>query len=185
MMFLNVLVLAGSRFDRINKLFSDYWDCDDVFNWDPNDKYSYMGPECKLCKKTIFTEGINIVHNNISYWIYFDYSHINVNENSCCDYGIWKSSRNQDYFGMLQCSYCFGFFHRNKCSLSLSHKSYYQALKSRTWACPICVPIFVPEVLKQIELQIPLYDFLMKLFSLLSKVFISPWYVVLRGLIKS
>jgi hypothetical protein len=77
-----VLVLAGSRFDSKNKLFSDYWDYNNWKDWDPNDDESYMGPKCKLCKKSIITEGLNIVYKDICYWIYFDYSHVNVNENS-------------------------------------------------------------------------------------------------------
>jgi hypothetical protein len=77
------------------------------------------------------------------------------------------SNINED---MLQCSYCFDFFHRHACSLSMNNKSYFQALRNRTWACPVCVPIYVPQILKKKVASVSLHDFLTKLFSLLNKI---------------
>jgi len=43
-----------------------------------------------------------------------------------------------------QCSYCFNYFHRNDCSLTMSDRSFMKITASGAWACPTCVPEFIP-----------------------------------------
>jgi hypothetical protein len=125
----NVVILPGSAVDEEydllyrNATFED-WD------WDGECE---EGPKCGLCDKLIWFEGIDIVNKGTRYFVYF------MND--------FVDDRDRDHCGMLQCSYCFDFFHRRGCSLSMSDCSYMAVLKSRTWACPTCVPKFIPEII--------------------------------------
>jgi hypothetical protein len=163
----NVLLLPGRSLDVKNKLFASYSDIMDM----EIEKHS-----CKLCDKTIHHGALEIVYNDNRYWIYFE-SDLQNQVRDLQDLkeeldlqNLWCGHLEENFSGMLQCSYCLNFYHRDKCSLSMSDKSYFLALKIRTWACPTCVPEFLPNIHVSRVFELPLHDFLSKLFSLLSKI---------------
>ncbi|CAL8129809.1 unnamed protein product [Orchesella dallaii] len=60
----------------------------------------------------------------------------------CLESTSFNRSFASQKLGFLQCSYCFNFFHRHNCILSLSDKMYYEYKCSRSWSCPTCIPEF-------------------------------------------
>lgn len=152
----NVLVLPG---DLEDEEYEDDYEClclGELFeSWGPDNENGNeieFGPTCKLCDKMIIADRKVLIFRGTSYWIFFE----------------GEASEDEDW-GVLQCSYCFDFFHRNKCSLSMTNYSYFEAQKNRSWACPKCVPVFIPYVKTGIK-KFDSNHFLEKLFSLLSKI---------------
>jgi len=47
-------------------------------------------------------------------------------------------------YGILQCSFCFNYFHRFRCSMPMSKSSYLSIKKTKLWSCPMCIPDFRP-----------------------------------------
>ncbi|CAL8134566.1 unnamed protein product [Orchesella dallaii] len=112
----------------------DYrWD----FPWSNVDEWQWEnvdGPECFLCGEEARADQQLVKHDGVMYTLVFEKESFN------CDY-VAKSFA-PHHKGFLQCSYCFNFFHRHKCILSLSEKTYFQYKCSRGWSCPTCIPDF-------------------------------------------
>jgi hypothetical protein len=92
------------------------------------------GPDCYRCNKEICPEAERCVVDDISYNLLWK---DDIREKEECDKGELE-------VGVLQCVYCFNLFHRFNCSLSMSKSSYIKAKSTRQWACPNCVPEFIP-----------------------------------------
>jgi hypothetical protein len=170
----NVLIVPGKKSKRnveMQMLFTEYVDCLTLEYWVPDNKPSIWGPPCYLCNEDIFYEGTSTVLSNERYEIFFEND--TFYENDKC-----TSSNDESYQGqgLLQCVYCFNYFHRWNCSLTMNKKSYLQAIRNKTWACPTCVPAFVPRskrnkalIFKSERNDMPVDNFLVKLFLWLLK----------------
>jgi hypothetical protein len=159
---LNVLVLKGTEMDVRNNGIDEFTENCTARDWIPNEEdYGLnFGPPCKVCGKMIHCDGRRKVINDIAYWIYFEENDID------------ESDKDFELTGMLQCVYCFGFFHRRKCVLSMSDSSYWNKVKSRDFACPLCVPVFMSVDKKPLckSKDNSEDNFLVKLFSWLLKL---------------
>jgi hypothetical protein len=117
----NILIVTGNRTDKDNAIVTRFLTGE---SWGPDGE---IGPVCGLCDREVCSEGEFITTKLTRYLVFFE------NE----------ISHEDREMGMLHCCYCLKFFHRHNCSLAMSDLSYINKLKSRDWACPICVPSFV------------------------------------------
>jgi hypothetical protein len=151
----NMLMIPGERSFMSNDLFYQY------INLHP--KPMIIEPECKLCKEEIITEGHTTVHDGVKYTMYFIDDICKKNQK----YRNWEKT------GSFQCVYCLNDFHRWKCSLSMSQNSYIETIKSRSWACPTCVPAFLPRAKNKAQIvkreNKSMYDYIISIFTLLNK----------------
>jgi hypothetical protein len=117
----NVVFIHGDRTDKDNAIVKRFLTGE---TWGHEED---LGPTCGLCQKEVYSENEFIIAKGTRYFIYFE-----------------KDISFKDFeMGMLQCCFCFEFFHRHGCSLTMSDMSYINKIKSRDWACPLCVPSFV------------------------------------------
>lgn len=129
-----VLILDGKEDHKTfyNLIKYDY--VDNWSRWEENKtgelRHEQFGPDCHLCGEMISPD------ENI-FSIYDNYYSI-----------IWKDSAkeqdNDESVGFLQCVYCFNFYHRHKCSLSMTTEKYLDRKQSKSWCCVECAPIFYP-----------------------------------------
>jgi len=165
----NILIVPGRSGDEENKLFNNYLNCiDESEERLPagNTSGDSFGLSCKLCNKIIKDEGyVNVVDGYVykgeRYVLYFEDD-------------MASEAENYPEYGILQCSYCFHYFHRQKCSLSMNELSYIQIRKNRSFACPMCVPEFVPGEQKKSQYNNgkclnTVNDFITKIFTLLLR----------------
>jgi len=124
---------------------------------------SLWGPPCNLCNDFILQDSKQILYNDTRYWI-----HLQEDEYVPEHPEIWER------YQMLQCNYCLNFYHRHKCSLSMTDKSYWEIIKKRDWACPICVPAFVPQGISKTNRTKKRHrssdELLVKIVKLLSRI---------------
>jgi len=92
------------------------------------------GPKCHLCNDAAFSDEQRFRYNGSVYTLVF----------KCAESSMVPN------FGFLQCASCSNFFHRNKCSLSMSDAQYYKFKCNRVWRCPNCVPIFKMRIHKNV-----------------------------------
>ena len=146
-----VLIYSGSMVDDDElyaKLRFENWQEDDI-----------MGPDCHLCGKEILPLGEFIDQDDDQ----FDKFEI-----------YWRGDTDEktEESGVLQCSYCFNYFHRHKCSLSMSDDSVLASYFKKSWACALCVPEFIPTpqtLLRCIFNNKDTDKILQKLFKILNK----------------
>lgn len=116
------------------------------------------GPECHLCKKNMFSVEQKMIYKNQTYTL--------ISTGDLID-NKWTDM-------ILQCSYCFNFYHRLRCNLSMSEVSYMKAIRTRGWSCPTCVPEFHPirkiEIFRQKKTPHTSKDILLIFFKLLHKL---------------
>jgi len=161
-----VLILEGQRDDTLcnfrKKKYEDFvnniiWECWESYHEEdlPLD-YSgpKIGPDCHLCGEEIIPDDYLITINGDIYKV------------------IWKEEvkeeEHSEEVGMLQCVFCFNFYHRHKCSLFLSHTSYFGKKLAKSWSCPTCIPVFVPtkknvQKISKSELLVSIFKFVCKL----------------------
>ena len=135
-----VLILDGSRPSLWNLMKLDYvdilecWEYDNEEDCPPEPEYTgpIEGPDCHICGKVIIPDDYRISINKEIYTV------------------IWKEDvkkeENIKEVGILQCVFCLNFFHRHKCSLFLSHKSYLNKKISKSWSCAKCTPVFISKL---------------------------------------
>jgi len=160
-----VLILDGTRPPLCNLMALDYVDILDCWEWSPADDNipdyegppgydgPIDGPDCHICKKMIIPDDERISINKVVYKL------------------IWKEDvkeqENDEEVGVLQCMFCLNFFHRNKCSFFLSHKTYLDKKLKKSWSCANCTPVFIPKgpvpKLSKREFLISLFKFVCKL----------------------
>jgi len=162
-----VLIIDGRRDDdtlcNFRKHYEDYednviWECWKSYREEdlpPDYDEPKTGPDCHLCGEEIVPDDERITING-------DYFTL-----------IWREDvkREEDIkeVGILQCVYCFNFYHRHKCSLLLSHASYLSKKLSKTWSCANCVPVFKPK--SKMILQKSYDKSLIKIFKFTCKYF--------------
>jgi hypothetical protein len=148
--------------------FEKYFEND---SWVPGSEENHDGPPCHICQKIIISHFIPVDLNNVTYW----YCHEDMVEDKVEETRPKKVAKK---FGLLQCVYCFNFFHRWKCSLSMNKKSYINKMLDRSWACASCVPVFIPRAknkAKKVNKQDKdknkvLLEYLRKIFTELYKI---------------
>jgi hypothetical protein len=126
-----VIIIHGAMGDDRYKGIYSRRNRDAQFERYPTDWYfeDLDGPNCHLCKKQINSLLDKFTYQGNVYYKMYTGS---------------LTIENQRNDGFLQCSYCFNFFHRSRCSLTMSDESYCKATQSRAWSCPTCVPEFRP-----------------------------------------
>jgi hypothetical protein len=112
--------------------------------WIPGLDEDDDGPMCYLCDRLIFSDINILTHNEVSYTVIFK-DDFQDPENYVEEYV--KDT------GELQCCYCFNYFHRHKCSMSMSDPSYLDFKVQKNWTCPMCVPEFVPRKVQNININ--------------------------------
>lgn len=117
----NSVVLSGSRGD------DKYRELHNLLEGQIWDDERLMGPECHLCGEDVYDYTNPITYKDSIIYIMFQDDLI---EDFC-----WKD-------GLLQCVYCFNYFHKNRCNLSMSAQSFFNCFLSKIWACPNCIPDF-------------------------------------------
>lgn len=90
------------------------------------------GPDCNICGQEVLDIAVHFMHNESTFTIYFE-------DDLDLEDGSWN-------LGVLQCIYCFNFYHRNRCNITISDQSYLNIVRSKVWACPSCVPSFVSSI---------------------------------------
>ncbi|CAL8112044.1 unnamed protein product [Orchesella dallaii] len=112
-----------------NKVFEDVrcWN----FQWDNEDE-NVEGPDCYLCGNEAMADQQLIEHENIMYTVVF--------KKECTHFQYISKTFAAHHKEFLQCVYCFNFFHRHKCILSMSDREYYELKCNKGWSCPTCVP---------------------------------------------
>ena len=139
--------------------FEDVWvDQDNVgsIGWNPD------GVTCSCCEKIAFPTVEMIVLEETRYFLIFEEL---ISKVKC---------KGNELEGFLQCVYCFNFYHRFGCTLSMSIQSYISCLLSRNYACPSCVPEYVPVAARKTQ-QVKSasattdYDLLINIFKTLNK----------------
>src|SRR5665811_1030650 len=93
------------------------------YDWDP--------PDCHLCGEEIKPNGDFMFRNNQRFEVYWrnDFS--------------WGDEDDKHLLGGMQCIYCFNYFHRHKCSFSMSDDSVIASYIKKSWACALCVPLMI------------------------------------------
>lgn len=121
------IIIDGGEIVNINgdlvDLYSD--DVEDLLvfiDWGEN----AVGPDCHLCGQGIIEDTNCFIYKGTSYSVIVK------------DFIVGSSWDT----GSLQCVYCFNYFHRNRCNITISDRSYFNIIYSKNWACPNCVPIF-------------------------------------------
>jgi len=146
-----VVIYSGKQDDDEElscKLRYENWQWDNI-----------AGPDCHLCGKMIVPLGELIDQGDDE----FDGFEVYWREDT-------DDKREEN--GVLQCSYCFNYFHRHKCSLSMSDNSVIASYLKKSWACALCVPVFIPSPLTMLRCIFNNKDtdkILQKLFKILNK----------------
>lgn len=138
--------------DAISELLCGYY-------WDDEDA---LGPDCHLCGQSSVDVLYTITVNDVTICVIFKESL----EGEANNWNIKEEDRWK--IGTLQCSYCFNFFHKNRCNISMSNDSYFNLRESNSWACPCCVPIFVSTSPRENTKNINYHNLLRKLAKILS-----------------
>jgi len=128
----NVILTEVSENHEIIVKYRDWdhpWSTEDDWQWENVD-----GPECYLCGKEAMADQqlLKPTKDNVYYTVIFKTESM---EHMTKPFA-------PEHKGFLQCVYCFNFFHRHKCSLSLSDDTYYSYKFNGGWSCPTCVPEF-------------------------------------------
>ena len=103
-------------------------DCKDEIYVDSD----WDSPDCHLCGEEIIPNADFMYRDNQRFEAYWR------------DGFTWGDHEANYLVGSLQCVYCFNYFHRHKCSLSMSDNSVITSYLNKSWACPLCVPEFIP-----------------------------------------
>ena len=118
---------ASNLHRDLMEYYEDVWEDQDnrgSIGWNP------CGVTCSSCDKIAYPNLEMIVLEETRYFLIFEESLPKV------------KCKENELEGFLQCVYCFNFYHRFGCTLSMSTQSYISCLLSRQWACPTCVPEF-------------------------------------------
>ena len=157
----NTILLQHGNVSNLHPDLMDYFE--DA--WEDQDNrgrigWNDCGVTCSCCKEFAYPNVEFIVLEDTRYFLIFEEK-------------IPKEVKSEDdkVDGFLQCVYCFNFYHRFGCTLSMSIQSYISCLLSRNWACPTCVPEFVPVLARKIRLvkSATDSDLLIKIFKSLNK----------------
>jgi hypothetical protein len=170
----NILMLErGNGWNDEDSLWCKFHKYSNTFEndtWVPGSAGNQDGPPCHICQKDIISHFIPVNQNNVTYWYCHD-DNVTDKVDERYDKKVAKK------FGLLQCVYCFNFFHRWKCSLSMNKKSYINKMFDRSWACATCVPVFISraknkarKVNKLEEKKKLLLEFLRKVFTELYNI---------------
>lgn len=119
------IILPGKSSDDENAEINSV--CEAKYMYD--DGENETGPDCHLCGQEIYDLASIFTYKGTIYNFLFK------DDISDSEGYTWRD-------GMLQCIYCFNFFHKNNCNVSMSDYSYCKIFLSKNWACPTCVPIF-------------------------------------------
>ena len=143
----NVIILNGSMCDNnYNELYNNL----EFQNWDDDNN---IGPLCYMCDEEILPCEDFLICGETRYAVLW--------KNDVIDCG------GKEEFGVLQCVFCFNYFHRKKCSLSMSDTSYLNVKNSKMWACAFCVPEFNLSKNNEKKPKISADEFLVAVFKCL------------------
>lgn len=93
----------------------------DYTEWDFDNSF---GPECHLCGDVILDFTSQAIHNGIAYTVIWKGDSL---------YRAWTT-------GYLQCCYCFNYYHRNRCSLTMSDTSFFNVFFYKELVLPLLCP---------------------------------------------
>jgi len=118
------------------------------------------GVTCSCCEKIAYPTVEMIVLEETRYFLIFEEM---ISKVKC---------KGNELEGFLQCVYCFNYYHRFGCTLSMSIQSYISCLLSRNYACPSCVPEYIPVAVRKIQVKSASAtdsDLLINIFQSLNK----------------
>ncbi|ODM91423.1 Protein aubergine [Orchesella cincta] len=100
----------------------DYEEEDDDAEMD-----EYMGPQCCLCGVEAISDEQQVEYAGEFFQVI-----------------LTVEAQHIPTYGFLRCAHCTKFFHRKRRILSMDNSTYYKYKKDRNFACPLCVPEFIP-----------------------------------------